>query len=46
MDKSSPTKDETARRRQRGRNWALCAALSVMVVIFYVLTFITLGGQS
>ncbi|MHA1537147.1 MAG: hypothetical protein ACTSUD_06300 [Alphaproteobacteria bacterium] len=42
--KSEMGPSEAARRRQRGRNWALCAALSAMVVIFYVLTFVTLGG--
>ncbi len=41
MDKKS----ETARRRQRGRNWALGAALGAIVVVFYALTFVTMGGK-
>ena len=34
-----------ARRRLRGRNLALLALLGGMVVLFYVLTFVILGGQ-
>jgi hypothetical protein len=38
--------EETARRRQRGRNWALLAALGGIAVLFYVLTFVTMGSKS
>lgn len=34
-----------ARRRLRGRNLALLGLLSGMVVLFYALTFVILGGQ-
>lgn len=45
MNRSDTEQSETARRRLRGRNWALGAALGAMVVLFYVLTFITMGSK-
>jgi len=45
VNRSGTEQSETARRRQRGRNWALCAALSAMVILFYVLTFVTMGSK-
>jgi len=45
VDENGAKQSETARRRQRGRNWALCAALGGMAVLFYVLTFIVLGSK-
>lgn len=38
-------KAAVARRRLRGRNLALLGLLGGMVVLFYVLTFVILGGQ-
>jgi len=32
------------RRRHRGRNWALFAALLALVLLFYVLTIVRFGG--
>jgi len=43
MAKTATNPSDTARRRQRGRNWALCAALGTMATLFYVLTFVAMG---
>jgi hypothetical protein len=45
VDNTGSEQSETARRRQRGRNWALGAALGGMAVLFYLLTFITMGSK-
>jgi len=45
MAKSDQRPSEIARRRQRGRNWALFAALGGIAVLFYVLTFVTMGDK-
>ena len=37
---------ELARRRLRGRNLALLAVLGGMALLFYLLTFVILGGQN
>jgi hypothetical protein len=37
--------DAVARRRLRGRNFALLGLLGAVVLIFYVLTFVIMGGQ-
>jgi len=39
-----PTAEEL-RRRQRGRNLALLAVLGGLAALFYVLTFVLLGGK-
>lgn len=36
---------ELARRRLRGRNLALMSVLGGMALLFYLLTFVILGGQ-
>ncbi len=36
---------EMARRRQRGRNLALLGVLGGMALLFYLLTFVIMGGQ-
>ncbi len=42
-----PTRAEAAelRRRQRGRNIALLVVLIAVVVLFYAIAFVKLGGQ-
>jgi hypothetical protein len=36
---------ELARKRLRGRNMALLGVLGGMALLFYLLTFVILGGQ-
>ena len=36
--------DGEMQRRRRARNWALLGALLAMVVLFYFLTIVRLGG--
>ncbi|HEY0838352.1 MAG TPA: hypothetical protein VGE72_30880 [Azospirillum sp.] len=35
---------EERRRRLRGRNWAVFAALLGLVVLFYLITIVRMGG--
>ncbi|HLI12990.1 MAG TPA: hypothetical protein VKY65_15465 [Alphaproteobacteria bacterium] len=35
---------QDARRRLRGRNWAIFAVLAAMVLLFYVMTIVRMGG--
>lgn len=37
---------EERRRRLRGRNYAVLAALLALVVLFYVITLVRMGGQA
>ena len=32
-------------RQRRGRNWALAAALVLLVVLFYLITIVRMGGS-
>jgi hypothetical protein len=36
---------QIARRRQRGRNLALLGVLGGMALLFYLLTFVIMGGR-
>lgn len=36
--------DDEIRRRQRGRNWALAAALVFFVVVVYLVSLVRMGG--
>ena len=44
----SPDKDggkAESVRKQRARNWAICAVLVALSVLFYVLTIVRMGGH-
>jgi len=37
-------KPEELARRRRARNWALFAVLAALVLLFYVMTIVRMGG--
>lgn len=45
-DRMASLMTDDDKRRRRGRNLALGAVLIGLVVIFYVMTFVRLGGAS
>ncbi len=45
MSAMAPRHDEEWWRRRRGKNIALALALLALVVLFYVITMVKLGGN-
>jgi hypothetical protein len=41
---AEPPKPGLAERRVRARNWAIGAVLMALVVLFYVMTIVRMGG--
>ena len=37
---------EESTRRQRARNWAIFAVLAAVVVLFYLMTIVRMGGMT
>ena len=42
--RASDPRDGGAQRRLRARNWAVFAVLAALVVLFYLMTIVRMGG--